>query len=373
MEAISDDVIQLFLKPIQQTIRQEMREILRALQRPAPPPIMLSELIEQFVSASRLDGRWREHMAGEHRARLRTLLEILGDRPAGSVCRKDMRRFRDILRNLPPCWRRIIARTGQSAQELAESHSGTRLKALTVNITMSSIASMFGWAVREELLLSNPAAGLCIRCQDTAIDKRQPLSRKDILAVFARKRYSPEKFINPAYYWCPLISLYTGMRLEEIAQLHCEDVYSEEGVAIIHVRDESADGLNDKIIKNANAMRKIPIHKKLVERGFLKYVEGQKNAGEIRLFPGLHKCGGKYGKQVGIQFSRLLAERGIRGRKSFHSLRHTFSNFFKKKNLQTDMFRQIFGHEIPHMAGSRYGDRFTAREIYDGLISKIDY
>ena len=95
----------------------------------------------------------------------------------------------------------------------------------------------------------------------------------------------------------------------------------------------------------------------------------------IRLFPLLNKTekSPKYGKQVGKAFGLLLKEKNIVDGKSFHSLRHSFSNFFKVRNMHTDMFRQVFGHEIQHLAGRQYGDKFSIKQIYEELISKISF
>ena len=121
--------------------------------------------------------------------------------------------------------------------------------------------------------------------------------------------------------------------------------------------------------------RKIPLHADLIERGLIEYLSSLRKNDIIRLIPELNKTekSPKYGKQVGKFFTKLLNDNGISGKKSFHSLRHSFSDYFKKMNMHTDMFRQVFGHEIEHLAGRQYGDRFSPRQIYDELISKIDF
>lgn len=81
----------------------------------------------------------------------------------------------------------------------------------------------------------------------------------------------------------------------------------------------------------------------------------------------------KYGKQVSKHFTKLLNIKGIIGKKSFHSLRHSFSNYFKMRDLHTDVFRQVFGHEIPNLAGNTYGERFSAKICYEKIIKKLNY
>lgn len=64
---------------------------------------------------------------------------------------------------------------------------------------------------------------------------------------------------------------------------------------------------------------------------------------------------------------------GNPGKKSFHSLRHTFADFYKLKGLQTDFFRQLYGHDIPELATKQYGSRFPMELQYAEVIEKLDY
>ena len=126
----------------------------------------------------------------------------------------------------------------------------------------------------------------------------------------------------------------------------------------------SRDGRNDKQVKNKNAVRIVPMHNKLIDLGFIEYVDSIKIKGEERLF---------YGKQVGKNFSDIIKICGIKGKKSFHSLRHTFSDFYKKRHLQNDVFRQVFGHDIPELAAKQYGSKFTPKQCFDEVISQLEY
>lgn len=119
---------------------------------------------------------------------------------------------------------------------------------------------------------------------------------------------------------------------------------------------------------------KIPVHQDLIELGLIDY-RNRLAEHSIRLFPELNKTDNspKYGKQVGKQFSALVKKKQITGKKSFHSLRHTFSNYFKKLNMHNDIFRQIFGHEATELAARQYGSKFPVKQCYDELISKIKW
>ena len=79
----------------------------------------------------------------------------------------------------------------------------------------------------------NPARGLQVKDTRQAIDLREAFSREDLERIFAHPKFAQGKFIHPAYFWIPLIGLFTGMRLEEIAQLFCK----ESSLWVIDVND----------------------------------------------------------------------------------------------------------------------------------------
>ena len=339
------------------------------------PSLILSELIARYSSTRLSDGAWKEHSVKDHLSRLQNIIDILGDKDAASVTREEMRMVRDTLRKLPPSRKKSPRYRDKSITELLAMPHPTTISVKTINIIVEAISGMYDWAIREQLLPFNPAKGLSIRDTQPDVEKRDPLTPEDIKAVFFSGDYKPSSFANQAYYWVPLIGLYTGMRLEEICQLHCEDIYQDsDEVWIFDIKESSEDGLKDKILKNKNARRFVPIHNDLIELGLLRLREKLVAHKECRLFPELKKTPSspKYGKQVGKNFSRLLAKKKIMGTKSFHSLRHSFSQFFKVRNLHNDMFRQIFGHEIAELAGRQYGERFSAKQCL-GLITMINF
>ena len=169
------------------------------------------------------------------------------------------------------------------------------------------------------------------------------------------------------------------MRLEEIAQLHCADIYESQtkGIWVIDINSNSLDELGrPKLLKNKNARRIVPIHSDLIQMGLLDYhTEISKNK-NIRLFPELKKSEGavKFGKQPGKQFKAVVtATLGEASGKTFHSLRHTFADFFKQRGLQNDYFRQVFGHELPMLAAKQYGEKFSPKILYENVIMQLDY
>ena len=101
--------------------------------------------------------------------------------------------------------------------------------------------------------------------------------------------------------WMPLIGFYHGFRLEEIAQMHVSDIYKDkEGIWVFDINEIlPEDTIEVKNVKNDPSERVVPIHPKLIEFGLIKYYEGVKKSGEIRLFPYLNKGRDGYGRNLG--------------------------------------------------------------------------
>ena len=342
---------------------------------PAESKIKCSEIVDLYIRTKINDGEWKKDIIPDIKSRLSYLVDILNDMNIQDVTREDMRRLRDTLKLLPPNRsRRKECRNKTIEQIIAMKHVQV-LSVKTINIVVEAISSLFEWCIREKILAFNPAKKLQVKDDRLEIDLREPFSTSDLDLIFAHPIFLHKKFKNPAFYWAPIISLYTGMRLEEICQLYCTDIYPVEGIYVIDVNDKpSIDGVRDKRIKTKNAKRIIPIHKKLIDLGLLSYKNEIEKKSE-RLFPMLEKNGSvtKYGKQPGKVFSKIVKDCNIEGIKSFHSFRHTFSNFFKNKLMHNDIFREMYGHTNQYLAGKQYGSRFDVKICYKLLSEVVDY
>lgn len=341
--------------------------------------ILYSEAMERYIGQKLQDGEWREHSVRDHRGRLEEFLIIIGDKPIKEITRLDMRHFRETLRRLPPNRSRVKDFKNKTILELLEIKHDKTLNVKTINIYVESISGMLAWYVREGLLDANPATHLQIKDSRQAIELRQAFSADELTKIFAHPKFARKEFKSPSYYWIPLIALFTGMRLEEIAQLHCADIYESQtkGIWVIDINSNGLDELGrPKLLKNKNARRIVPIHSDLIQMGLLDYhTEIAKNK-HIRLFPELKKSEGavKFGKQPGKQFKAVVtAALGEASGKTFHSLRHTFADFFKQRGLQNDYFRQVFGHELPMLAAKQYGEKFSPSTLYSEVIEKLVY
>jgi len=162
----------------------------------------------------------------------------------------------------------------------------------------------------------------------------KPFTGEDIKAIFSPDTYTV-RMDKPGYRWLPFLALYTGARLEELASLGVSQVQRDGDVWFLEI----VKG------KNSNSLRKIPLHRVVVESGFLTYVEKAKASGATQLFPELKPGKNGYGKNVTRRFADYLDECAITDdRKVFHSFRHTFIARMSARNVHPAMLMALVGH-----------------------------
>jgi integrase len=164
------------------------------------------------------------------------------------------------------------------------------------------------------------------------------------------KRHTPDTALP----WAALIALYTGMRLEEIAQLNTADVREEKAngatVTVINVHNGG-----DNKLKNESAARLIPVHSELVRAGLIDYVQ---HVAHGPLFPGLARRaskGGKVGARLGEIFRKRLVALGLkRGGLCFHSFRHTVAGRLDAAGVPQSDAARVLGHAVAGMSFGVY-------------------
>ncbi len=192
----------------------------------------------------------------------------------------------------------------------------------TIRAHLVTFKEYMRYAVKEEIIQNslNDFVDMPIKFDN---NNRVPFSSADLKRIFNPTSYpNPHVRENQAKFWIPLIALYHGCRQNEICQLDVNDIIREKEIPCISINDNG----NDKSIKNSTSKRIIPIHPKLIDMGFLYYVEYQRQNKQKKLFPELTKTKQNgYARVIQGWFGRYLDRVGIRDKnKVFHSFRHTF-------------------------------------------------
>jgi len=173
---------------------------------------------------------------------------------------------------------------------------------------------------------------------------RDPFDDADMKTIFESPYMVQAQYLHAYQYWIPLLSAFTGARIGEVSQLHVADVIEMDGIPMFDITDIQAgedgedgdpgdddemgsDGVSAKRLKNVGSRRKVPIHSKLIELGFLDYVQLRKEAKSVYVFE-LNREGrdGAATRPSRWFNGELLRDTlGITSkRKVLHSFRHSF-------------------------------------------------
>ena len=155
----------------------------------------------------------------------------------------------------------------------------------TASNKISILKRLFNVAISHELMDGNPADN--VRTQiNTQTKSRVAFSAADLQRIFKSaiytNDYKPQSGGQEACFWLPLLALYTGARVEELAQLLVADVrFIAELGHYLNISDEAEHAK----LKNTASRRRVPIHPVLVACGFIDYVQQMKP--NQLLFPNL--------------------------------------------------------------------------------------
>jgi integrase len=189
-----------------------------------------------------------------------------------------------------------------------------------------------------------------------------------------KRIFAPEALLavsKPHEFWMPLLGLLTGARVGELSQLTVGDFrQDEDGHWIIGVNDKEF-----KKVKTNAGHREIPLHPKLIELGFLDYLEDVRAAvpESNRVFPYL-----RYDKKNGFgdvpseAFGRYLDELQIfEDEKVFHSFRSTANQRLKKNRVEASIRSQLVGHEREGTNELAYASELPIAEMLEIVSTNL--
>ncbi len=339
----------------------------------------LAELIDAFIEEKAKI--WTSRTTQMHSVAFKSFLSFVGPKPIGLLSRKECKEFKLTLEKLPPKWQSRFKNKG--IREIAALELPP-ISPATVNRLLSPICSFFNWAIVESHISANPFLRLRAVHRVRADTQRAAFNANDLRNLFEqsamyrgclslRERSLPGSLvIKDARFWLPLIALFTGMRIEEIAQLRCRDIKRVDGVWVIDVN--TADGNR---LKNQNSQRLIPVHSELLAIGLLDHVEETIASGLERLWSEFKRYKhGSYSAGYSKWFGQYKTLIGITDhKKTFHSFRHTFIDQLKQLDVPDGKIQELVGHANHSITTGRYGKPYrpvVLREIIEALGYGLD-
>lgn len=346
-----------------------------------------SEAIKVWIGEK--SKHWVQKTRTEHEIWSQRFLEARGDRPLSTYRKQDGREFRALLQKLPKSWTLHPALKGLGIVAAADKAQELGLPPMSdknINKLVDYVGSFWRWAARHyDEAPPNPFAGLKLTLQIVAREERLPFTLSELQTIFSAPRFAgcvgPQRLNDRGDYvprdkgvfWVPLLALFSGARLGEIAQLRTSDVVEFGGHWVLSIR-ENAD---DMRLKTAHSERVVPVHPELVEFGFLHFVGNRREAKVERLFPEL-KLGedGYYSSPFSKSFARWLRILGIKNAKNaFHSFRHNFEDARRAAGISEEIGNALLGH-VQSGQKARYGLAFMTPPQVIPLVdamSRIKY
>lgn len=253
---------------------------------------------------------------------------ILNDKDIKDISRNDAIYVRDLLLRFPSNVNKFKEFKDKNLFEIIETNKALNrpnLSESTVSDYFQKTSSIIKHAIKHQYLNYNAFEGVSVNKKNKKVnEQRNAYSRKDIELLLSTEIHTKSKFKKPSYYWLPLLGCYTGARLNELCQLYKSDIVKINEIWSIKFTDERAD----QNLKTPSSKRVIPVHSKLIELGFIEYIQSF----EERIFPELkYDEKHNYGGAISKWFGRFKTKLGFKRGHDFHSFRHTVWIFINKK------------------------------------------
>lgn len=384
-------------------LKQRVRA-LRAVQgRNDGEPIDTPEVSDPAATGPAVGNTLRTSLAGWQRAgghspsserefpyAVSRFVELHGDLYLTALNRGHVRTFREALQQMPK--RRSGPLLGAPLPALVEwsnqNPTAPRVSTATVNKLMGGVQAVVNWGAQNGLVpddaqWADPFSRMRLNVDQS---ERDPWEIDELKLLFNspvfRQGDRPEGGKGEAAFWLPLLALFTGARLNELASRRTLDVLRDEATGIVSINIDDAPEIGFRV-KSPTARRVVPVHPELAALGFLTFVASRTatDGPTAMLFPLLKRSErGGFADDWSKWFGRYIRDNGITDANSvFHSLRHGFKDALRRQRVSEDINDALCGHAGGGV-GRKYGRKAmvakfglqyladtTAKAVYPGL------
>lgn len=341
----------------------------------------LSQLMEKFLT----ERKSSESTNYECYVSLRMFEEAQGeDMPAYRVTRSVMQDFKRKLAETPANYAKRFPNT--ALPDAIEKNKKLNapfpvLSAKTINDKyLSKLHSFFNWCASNDIVPDNPVAGVKVARSSDDEAAREHFRPTDLTKIFAPKHFATDGKLGE-FEWATLISLFSGLRASELAQMQLDSIRTQQGILCFAVEEST---------KNQSSKRLVPVHSQLIALGLETYVARLRKKGETHLFPVWYAKGmkakadaqdkaaskGKNAATLNHYFPRFIpkvfnnAHRSAVGihdpKKTWHSFRHTFKTGLAQAGVIRSTRDDICGHS-DNSAGAAYVHDTSVEAMRDAI------
>ncbi|ENP8456747.1 tyrosine-type recombinase/integrase [Photobacterium damselae] len=308
------------------------------------------EFKREQVSPKTLEGAY---------AKCFTVLKLLEKKGIKQIRRMDAEEVRNLLSQYPVNARKHKEFNGLDGKALINANKKHRKPTLSpdsVKDYLQKSSSFFEWCVQMELTDINPFKGIKFKKTRKDSEAKSAYSEQELEILFSTEIHTQHKYRHAYYYWLPILGALTDARLNELYQLYKADVIQVDEVWAIQIDDR----FEGQKLKNNFSRRIIPLHEKIIELGFIDYI--QKVKGE-RIFPELKNTRDGYGSAASKWFARHKTKLSFGRGYDFHSFRHTVATQLKQKSVSPIVAAEILGHAQNNITYDRYGKNMRIQEL----------
>jgi len=311
----------------------------------------LKELIELWLSEKRK--KLKPSSFESDKSKMDMFYTILSELGHSSISIADLnvgilRAYIDTIQNLPAV-RNSTSLLNKKFSELAKLDI-EKISSKTFKYNLRTVSGFLNWVSYKGYDI-DPKLKVILEgsLKDTLKEdrsKRVPFDDDDLKALFLSDEYIKGTFKRSSDYWVPLIALFTGARLGEIAQLTLDDIKKVEEGWVFDINEEG----EGKSIKNKSGSKRIiPIHKQLINLNFLEFAEHIKKLKQTKLFfDEQRSVQGKFGqlqKRMSYYIRHISKIESTREKtKVFHSFRHLVRTRLVEEGIDERVIDSIVGH-----------------------------
>jgi integrase len=366
-----------------------VQKALERREKRAKPGEGVLELFDRYEAQRLSEGRKRADSLTQDRKIIELLSEFVGvQRGLASIEKSELREWRNAVAVLPPAFRKRKAYKGLTMREAASAAAqlnGPCLSLNTINKYLSAVSALFIWAIREGYVENNPCEGLFYD-NEKGKNARPPFSVEQLNLIISSPLFTGflrdgkeyikgDRVADDWRYWIPLICLFTGARIGEVAQLNIGDIVNDGSLWYFRIRSEQSLG---QATKN-NQSRVAPMHSMLRKIGFVDFVDrcrkGSPTDLNVPLFAEL-KRNSRGQLALPSRFWRTYLERiGVKsGGDGFgsHSFRHGLADQLRKAGCFDNEIAVAIGHKQTTVTSgygqTRQGSILKLSEMIEGAV-----
>lgn len=190
------------------------------------------------------------------------------------------------------------------------------------------------------------------RRKDVARAKRERFTPEEVAALYKEAQAVKDTDLASLI----MLAAYTGARREELCALGVEDV-AKGWIAITDAKTDAGS-------------REVPVHPRITST--LAALTGKRRTGYVFAELDENKHGAR-GDAIGKRFARMKTRMGHGATKTFHSIRHTFTNMLETMGVAENLTADLVGHAKTTMSYGVYSGRGATRGLLAAAIGKVKY